>query len=356
MPIYTRKLANGTQVFDVVVSQGRKTIWRRGFRSEPAAKKVETALEADRDKGINISPSNFTVGQYLTKWLDDYASTLEPSTYQTYKTNLNIHVIPVIGDKKLKSLAAHEVQDCYSLITRKRSGKTALNVHRVLREAIQHAVRLEYVHRNVCDSVTPPRAVKYQVAPPTQKGLNALLEITDKTQYAVIVRTALWTGLRQSELINLKWADVDLEAKVLYVRKAKWGSAGAVVLSEEIIEVLKAHRAKQNELKLKLGPAIPAHDYVFTNSIGKQVDAGGLKRTWRTVKAKTGLRFHDLRHAHASLLIAAGVHLSVIKERLRHRNISTTADIYGHLMAGLQEQAAQSIDAALVRPKEERAR
>ena len=347
MPVYERMLKSGKLVFDVAVSQGGKTVWRRGFTSITQANRVDTKLKAERNQGVNISVTNLTVEEFLEQWLENYASTLGVATSYTYGLNLRTHIIPTLGRIKLKDLKATDVQACYTRILRTprkgptdkparyRSPKTALNVHRVFREALQYAVRYELIHRNVCDTVQAPRATKHLVAPPSVRGLQTLLEVTDQTPYAMMVRTCLWTGLRQGELLRLRWSDIDFDRRLLYVREAKWGSAGTVVLSPEICSLLATHGEGRNS------------EFVFADGHDAAIGAWKLKRDWRAIKAKTGLRFHDLRHAHASLLIAAGAHPKVIQERLRHKQVSTTMDIYGHLMPGLQEQAAQSIDTAL---------
>ena len=171
--------------------------------------------------------------------------------------------------------------------------------------------------------------------------------------YGPVVRLCVLTALRQGELLALRWEDIDLNARMLYVRKAKHDSVGAVTLSQEGIDLLIAHNVEQSMRFASFGPAY-RREWVFTNSLGKPMDASGLKRTWKRIREKLGkhVRCHDLRHAHASLLIAAGVHPKVIQERLRHRHISTTMDIYGHLMPGMQREAAQRIDEILSAPRE----
>lgn len=348
MPIYPRELKSGKVVYDVVVAQGRKRIWRRGL-TEDEAKKVERHLSTDRDRGINIAPDRITVEEYLNGWIETFAKGKSASTYATYCTNLRTHIIPFLGKKRLRDLRPADVQKRYGEIMETRSKKTCLNVHRVLHEALGHAVRLEIALRNVCDAAIPPTPDAYRIQAPTIEEIERTLAAADTTQYGTLTRVALWCGLRQGELLRLRWPDVDLDQGVLYVRGAKHGSDGAIVLSEPCIDLLIAHRATQGLFFKLLGPAAPKHDYVFTNTVGQPVDAGGLKRTWQRLRKKHAImRFHDLRHAHASLLIKAGVHAKVIQERLRHKQISTTMDIYGHLMPGLQAEAAKRIQEALV--------
>lgn len=354
MPIYPRfsKRKDG-YVYDVVVSQGRKRVWHRGIDTELEAKRLETKLEAKRDQGESVAQLAVTVEFYLEEWLRDYAAALPgKQTATTYGVNLRTHVIPFLGRKRLKDLTPKDVNDRITAIGKIRSQKTALNVFRVLSEAIAHAVRLEVINRNVCDKVEAPIPPRYRVKARSIEEINTVLDASDVTQYGALCRVCVWTGLRQGELIALQWSDLDLDAAVLYVTDAKWGSAGALVLSEECVSLLRAHGVAE-EMKLRaFGPNFVRGPWVFTNSVGGQVDAGGLKRTWRRIREKSGvdMRFHDLRHAHASLLVRGGVHAKVIQERLRHKQISTTMDIYGHLMPGLQEAAARTISEAMKAP------
>jgi integrase len=355
MAIIERQTRKGAVVWDVVVAQGRKRVWQRVKTTRRDAERLETKLKASRDAGANISFEKITLGAWLERWLRDYASGLQQSTFETYRTNLRTHVVPALGDRRLKDLRPADVQALYGRIMARRSRKTCLNVHRVLKEALQHAVRLEVVGRNVCDAVMPPRAPSHKVVPPSLQEIDRIFELADATAYGPVVRLCVLTALRQGELLQLRWDDVDLAAGMLYIRTAKHDSAGAVTLSQEAVDLLIAHNVDQSRQFTNFGPAYK-RDWVFTNAIGKQMDAGGLKRAWlKRVQPhlERHVRFHDLRHAHASLLIAAGVHPKVIQERLRHRHISTTMDIYGHLMPGMQREAAQRIDEALSAPRGE---
>lgn len=353
MPIYERySIRKKATVYDVVISQGRKRIWHRGITSAEQAKKLETRLEAERDKGINVSQSRLTVGEYLEDWLNTYVAGLAGAqTAATYATNLRVHIIPFLGQKRLRDLKPKDVQDRLAGIMEIRTKKTCLNVFRVFSEALSHAVRLEIINRNVCDNVKPPVPDRYRVKVRPRDELDKVLDAADNTQYGTLARVCMWTALRQGELLRLRWEDVDLDAGVLYVAEAKHDSVGALVLSNECVSLLRAHGIAEEMRFEAFGPSFRRPPWVFTNKIGGQMDAGGLKRTWKRIRRDSGvdMRFHDLRHAHASMLIRAGVHAKVIQERLRHKQISTTMDVYGHLMPGLQEAAAQSISDAMRR-------
>lgn len=336
-------------------SQGAwKQLWRGGFPTQRAAHEARISEEVERNKGIDIAPSKLTVAAWLKRWLDMVAADLKPKTLRGYRTCLEVHIIPVLGSRLLRDLKPAEVRDCYAAIIQAgRSGKTALNVHRVFREALQEAVKLEVIGRNVCDVVTAPKAPKHEVVPPTLEELDRVTAEADKTQYGRVVRFALLTAMRQGEILRLLWRDVDLEKATVTIHGAKHGSNGTIALSADALDLLRAQRQALREQALLVGPAYTQSGLVFPNSIGKPQDVGGLERTWSKIQKRAGvtMRFHDLRHAHASLLIAEGAHAKAIQERLRHRDVSTTLNIYGHLMPGVAADVAAKIDVALRRPR-----
>lgn len=350
MPIYPRfSKRKNAMVYDVVIVQGRKRVWHRGIESEPQAKRLETKLERERDQGTNIAQSRISVEDYLTDWLKGVRSSVAAKTADTYGFNLRAHVIPQLGKKRLRDLTPKDVQDRYGEIAAFRSKKTALNVHRVLSQALSHAVRMELISRNVCEQVKAPKPEPYRVKVRPMEEIDRILDAADQTLYGPMTRLCIWTGLRQGELLNLRWSEVDLDAGVLYVAQAKHDSVGAVLLAPEAVSLLRAHGVAEEIRLSSFGPNFKRAPYVFTNSVGAQMDAGGLRRAWARIKktAKVEMRFHDLRHAHAAMLIRGGVHSKVIQERLRHKQISTTMDIYGHLMPGLQAEAVQRISDAM---------
>lgn len=218
--------------------------------------------------------------------------------------------------------------------------------------------------RNVADSVDAPRPRRPQVKVLDPEGVRSLLKAAEGHRDYAIIHTAVYTGLRRGELVALRWSDVDLDRGVLYVRQSMQRLGGQfvfrepktkkarrqVVLPRPTIAVLKAVRRQQAENKLRLGPEYKDHDLVFCNPDGTPLDPGELSHRFANLAKKAGypgLRLHDLRHTHATLLLAQGVHPKVVQERLGHENISTTLDIYSHVLPGLQEAAVRGLEQAL---------
>ena len=179
------------------------------------------------------------------------------------------------------------------------------------------------------------------------------------------------TGLRPGELLGLRWSDVDLDKASIAVQQSAGRMPGegvsfripktrrsrrAVALSRETVAVLRRHRTSQHEERLRAGAAYTDHGLVFQTAIGTPVDPSNLRRVWRSIVKSVGIghvRFHDLRHTHASLMLKQGTHLKVVSERLGHASIAVTADIYSHVDPGLQAQAAEQLDELFEEPPED---
>jgi integrase len=335
------------------------------------AEVVLVQLLHQRDSGIDQPPGKISVGEYLQRWLRDYAeANTGPATLVQYESFVRRHLIPALGNIPLAKLRPQHIQAYYSHALRngRADGKggllatTVLHHHRVLREALQHAVRWQLIARNPADAVEPPRPARHDVPALSQEVAQRLLEAANATPYGSLAYVAIMTGLRRGELLGLHWQDLDLEAGVLYVRQALQrlggegitfrapktrGSGRAVALSPDTVQRLRQHRHRQLEERLLLGPAYQDNGLVFTTPLGTPIDPANLLRAWgRIVKAAglDGLRFHDLRHAHATLMLQQGVHPKVVSERLGHSGIRITMDTYSHVMPGLQAAAAAQLD------------
>ena len=332
-------------------NQAYGTLWKGGFRTRREAEAAKVKAESDRDSGIDVSPSRLTVGGWLERWLRDYAATLEPKTYAGYATLLRNHIVPRLGMKKLKELRPPDIQACYTAILAKGlSAKTALNTHRAFREALHHAYRQELIGRNPADLVEAPRSRQFEPNVPTLGELKRLIAALDNHPHGELFRLCLWTGLREGELLRLRWQDVQLGRSLLTVQKAKFGSTGTLALTPESVRRLIKHRLNQHRQAQALGPGWQENDLVFPSAIGTPLDAGNLRRSWGKLRDELGMesRIHDFRHTHASLLILAGLHSKQIQARLRHKSHQTTMDVYGHLMADIDAPGLERLDELLV--------
>lgn len=317
----------------------------RGIRKEAEA--VLASLIARYESGIDIPRGKQTVAAFLARWLDVHARpNTAPKTYRRYEQLLRLHVVPVIGGLMLSKLRPLHIQDIYRQVVEKgRSVRTALHCHRVLREALQHAVRWQLISQNPADAVESPRPPRFEIASLATDDLARLLDAAEQTEYGALVALALMSGLRQGELLGLRWQDVDFNNSALRVQQTlQWlppegfsfrqprthRSARPVALSPATKERLQQHRIKQLEGRLLAGTAYDDGNLVFANALGRPLHPSTLRQAWLGIVKAAGLegvRFHDLRHAHATLLMAQGVHSKIVSERLGHSSVGITLDI-----------------------------
>jgi integrase len=245
--------------------------------------------------------------------------------------------------------------------------------HAVLREALKHAVKWRLIPVNPADAAEPPKPKRPQVKALGPHDIARILETADALHHRdrYLIRAAVYTGMRQGELLALRRDDVGLEAGTIYVRQALQRIPGeghsfkepktekgrrATAMPTLLVETLLAVQAEQPQNRKMIAEiGYPYHDHglVFCNSDGKPLDRCGVTRRFKTLAARAGfpdVTFHALRHSHATVLLAQGVHPKVVQERLGHSTISITMDTYSHVLPGLQEEAACKLDSAFGQP------
>jgi integrase len=234
--------------------------------------------------------------------------------------------------------------------------------HIVLHAALENAVRWNLVVRNVCDLVTPPVPQHNEIQPLTSQQVRRLLEAARGDKLEAFITVAVNTGMRRGELLGLHWQDIDFEAGCLYVRRSvsRIGTFGIrevepktqrskrkIELSPFVIETLKRHREKQQLLREKVGDRWKEQEIVFCNRYGGYIEVSNLHVAFKRLLKSAGLpdiRFHDLRHSVASILLSMEVHPKVVQELLGHSHISITIAIYSHLFPSMQRRAVGQLD------------
>jgi integrase len=350
----------------------QKNVTFRGTKREAQAELNRILHELAT--GLYAAPSKMTVADYLTRWLKDYAGPkVAPKTFERYQEIVRIHLTPDLGHHALTAIRPLHIQAAYTkaLESGRKDGKgglsaqTVLHHHRILREALEQAVKWQLLARNPADAVEPPR--------PGQKEMNALdeeqtvrlLKAAEGTRLYVPVVLAIATGLRRGELLGLRWADLNLEAGTLTVNRTLQVTRKGISYKEPktrrsrrtiplpafAVEVLLRHKGKQAETKLRLGPAYHDNGLVIAGEDGRPLDANNhLTKAFPAFVKSLGLphlRFHELRHSHASQLLKRGIPVGAVSERIGHARTSTTLDIYGHVLAGQHDLAAKEIHDAL---------
>ena len=306
------------------------------------------------------------------------ADTVKIRTKETYEHVLTYYVLPKFGNVKLSKLTAQAFQEFLNDLNRHLSASTVAKIRRYSIMCLDAAVRYSYLSTNQLRNTRPPRQEKHDIRVLTLDELNKILEIAKSGHYQTMQRadegaeylrgcyyallvTAIDTGMRKGELYGLRWDDVKddhiLVRNALVTARTKIAldapktvhSARKIILSKRTCETLKKWRKYQNEyFKKYVGICENKLNLVFTNSYGKFVSSTNFtKRCWKPILAKAELenvRFHDLRHSHASQLLAAGVPPQVVSERLGHGDLSVTLRVYAHLLPNLQEAAKSKID------------
>ncbi len=320
-----------------------------------------TKLQSSKMAGTLSAPNRLTVGEYLNRWLVNVASTtVRPGTFVNYDGITQKQIIPRIGGVALQKLTPQHVQHLYAEMLRGGSGSHSRKLaHCVLGRALKDALRSGLVVRNVCEAVDPPRIARREMQTLDLKQTNDLLAEAANDRLESLYWVAIATGLRMGELFGLQWQDVDLKAGTLSVCRTQSDVKGKLSLAEpktakgrrlvalpaQAVTALAEHR------KRMMVEGLAGADRVFCNTEGAPLRRPDFhRRSFKPLLKRAGLpniRFHDLRHTSATLMLGAGVHPKVVQERLGHSQISVTLDVYSHVMPGMQRDAADRMDALL---------
>lgn len=358
-----RKRADGRWEARLRLSGNR----RKHFYGETRGEVVKAlqAFQRQLEQGTAVTGEKLTVGRYLSDWLGGCKPpVLEYSTWRVYEIYLRVHIQPALGTAKLTQLSPQQVQKFYA--EKLASGKSSTYVrhmHAFLHKALDDALRFGLIPRNVISLVKAPPMGKHPMRVYTPEQARKFLETAKGTRHEALYVLALSTGMREGEMLALKWRDVDLDAGVVQVQttlkllergkrmvgKPKTASSRRkVMLTPTAIAALKAHRVRQLEERLQAGDAWHSTDLVFTNTIGNALDPTNLyKYDFKPLIKKAGLpliRLHDTRHTAATLLLLFGVHPKVVSELLGHSSINITLNLYSHVLPDMQASATSAME------------
>lgn len=355
-------------------ADGKRRRRRHTFDGKRKAAETEMVkLLRQLDTGTYLEPDRVTVGEYLQQWLSDYAKPkVAPRTYERYEEIVRLHLTPEFGHLKLAKLRPAHISSYYARALESGnkhtkgalSAQTVLHHHRVLKEALRQAVKWQLLYFNPADSVQPPRPEKREMKTLTREETAWLFEATEGSALHAPVVLAATTGMRCGEILGLHWRDVDLSGGVLFVTQSLQltRSAGIVFrhpktakskrpvrLLPLAVDALKAHQRSQAAERLKAGKQWRDQDLVFPGENGQPWHPGKFQTLWRRVFREHGIqvRFHDLRHTHATLLLLDGIHPKVVSERLGHSTVGITLDTYSHVMPDLQQEAVDRLQSSL---------
>ena len=322
--------------------------------------------------GTYVEPSKTTLAQFFERWLEHMRSQISPKSYARYSELARKNIVPFLGSVMLTKLRPVAISDAYrkALTEGRRDGagglspQTVTHMHRVLKQALGQAVKWELLARNPADAVDPPKS---RGAPMQTYDLDQtaqLIEAMRPTRMFIPTLLAVLCGMRRGEIAALRWRSVDLDAARLAVVESaeqvgsrvryklpKNGKGRTLALAATMVEELRAHRVRQAEELLKVGVRLSDEFFVVAQTDGSPLQPDSITQDWFRKLEGTSLprvRFHDLRHAHATHLLMNGVNPKVASERLGHSKVGITLDLYSHVLPGMQEDAAQRVDAALM--------
>ena len=316
--------------------------------------------------GIYIPPGRLTVAEHLRSWLNGYVRTnCSQRTLDGYEAIVEHHLIPALGHIQLRQLQAQAIQAYYGRACEKLSARTVHHQHRVLSEALKFGVRQGCLGRNPCDLVDPPSPRKKIMRTLTPDEVEILLNAARDSQYYPVIYTAVSSGLRQAELLGLRWRDVDPDimlsisvSQVLYKRRGVYAfnepktrrSRRYVRMTPKLAAFLREYKQDRRALYREAGKELHLDDLVFANAEGKPLDPSMLSHNFGKLVKRAGLqgiRFHDLRHTFTSLMLLLGVPVKVVSEALGHASAAFTLDTYGHIIPGMDSGAMASLDEIL---------
>lgn len=363
----------------------RRRITRTGDTATEVRRKLREAQQS-ADRGVPVLSSTPRLDEYLTVWLSQKKSEISPSTYRSYSGIVNNHITPDLGRIRLNKLTQQDVnaflyrkiEEANKSAEKRARGEKAARfsiatvdgIRRVLRAALNDAMRDDYVGRNVATLARAPKVPRFEGKALTRKEAEAFLEAVSGTRYALLYRIALSVGMRQAEILGLRWRDVDFEEGTISVRRQLQRVDGVQTLRDlktiesrrtipmtaNTMKALRSHQVAQKEERLKAGGKWQGEHWqlVFMTPHGTPIDDANLRKDFRKRLEQAGLehmRFHDLRHSAASFMAAQGVHVKEAQRILGHAQVVTTMQVYTHAQLDNMREALERVGDYLDTPE-----
>jgi len=361
---------NGTWEAKITLENGqRKSLY--GKTRKEVQEKLKIALR-EQQQGILVTAPQQKLEQFLREWLEKTQKhDVRPRTYERYEEIVRLHIIPILGHHYLQKLTPHHIKSFYA---KKLDGgfkaRTVASFHNVLHKALDTAVKWNLLTSNPCDRVDPPHVEEYEAQPLDLEQIKKLLAVARDSSIEALLTLTLATGLRRGEILGLKWQDINMKAGTLQIKRilsrvpSKLKSEGkrgyieantktkksrrSIIIAPFALEALKKHRERQLAIKGEAGPLWHERDLVFCTSIGTSVNPDrDIRIPFKKLLQKAELpnvRFHDLRHSAATLLLGMGIHPKIVQEMLGHSSIAITMNIYSHVLPTMQQEAIEKLN------------
>lgn len=353
----SQMFAHGSKVYKYSRTQAEARDWLQEMRNQ-------------MNSGLTLAAAQITLNQFLQRWLESHSVSIRPKTIQQYEQIVHQYLAPGIGRIKLRDLRPDHIQTLYSACLRQgKSERTVLLIHAVLHRALNQALKWGLIARNPVDGATHPKTRRHEMNTLTDSQVRDLLRAVKGTKHEALYLLAVSTGLREGELLGLRWSDLDWTTRRLQVQRQLQRVRGgglifsepksqagkrSVVLSTIVVSRLRSHRVIQAYERLFAGDQWKENDLLFPSTIGTPWEPRNLFKQFKILLRKAALpdiRFHDLRHTAATLMLQQGIHPKVVQERLGHADISLTLSTYSHVLPNIQEEAAEKFDLLLIPPE-----
>lgn len=316
------------------------------------------------DMGVYTESTKLTVSGWLDIWLEEFLTNVKPRTQELYRSTVNNRIKPALGAVRLCELKPAAIQKFYNDCGRgdpPLAAKTIKNIHGIMHKALQQAVEAGYLRENPADACKTPRVTKKEIAPLDEEETKLFVKAVCGDPYEILFLVALFTGIREGEVLGLKWDVVDLDAGMIrivqqlqlhkgvyQIMPTKNGKPRTITPAPYVMNLLRKQKRIQSEWRLAASSAWQDNDFVFSNRLGAHLARQTVYKHFKNAVASIGLkerRFHDLRHTYAVASLRAGDDPKTVSENLGHTTVAFTLDIYGHVTDQMRRASADRMQA-----------
>ncbi|RAP23480.1 hypothetical protein C2W64_03096 [Brevibacillus laterosporus] len=321
------------------------------------------------NKGTYIEPSKMTYIDFMHNWLEDKKTTVKARTLEFYSFLVERHILPTIGGMELSKITPRDIQSLYNSLKEagNLSDENIRKVHTIINDSLDKAFRWEMIAKNPASLVDSPKVSRKEIVVWDENEIQQFLATAKESRYYVAFLIALTTGMRQGEILGLRWKDIDEDNRTFSIvqtlshdgkefnvgAKSDSGNRRISIDEQTLNQILKLkHRYKVEMLENR--PLYKDHDLVICTSVGTPLSPRNLNRSFDSIIKKGNvrkIRFHDMRHTHASLLLKQGVNPKIVSERLGHANVRITLDTYSHLLPNLQKETVDEFGKIFYKPQ-----
>ena len=335
-----------------------KQKWISGFATKEEAKSARDRARSESRDGVFVSPTKITVEEHFEEWWEIKRSKVKPTTAENYRFILDRYILPKFGSQLLKELSSAKIEKVLIELIQDLSESTVRLVSIVLSQGLERAVKERRLAFNPAKGIERPKGKKRSVTPYTSNELKNLLEALESHRLFAFFRLLAYTGARRGEVLALRWSDLDFEKATLTISKNRTRIGKMIIeqdstkggdgkrelqLDFETLRLIKDHRRRQIEERMKAGSLWQEANYIFAQENGLPLDPSTPYHIFKKTAKKLGLRpesLHSIRHLHATELLNSGAGVHLVKDRLGHSDISTTLRIYAHIRPEQKQEVA----------------